>query len=1589
MKRAWIALVALAVACGTAQEPVELGVVEQALQTLPVSGFVPYPIRFDTSASAPSKYPDGSFVPAWDGSLAELVAADAYANCAVTSAHFGPYGAALAGQDLYLQRLVSLMGQFACKPAVSASGSVPAYASSNVEAHWTLKRGMSECNVNSDGKPTVLEYPPTRDVAAYATFFSATVGSLGITNQSTQTNFDAAKKRAGQELAYADLNLCIAQQVRGKLNSGQSLFLSTQDQAELNTVVSERSKLSMTYYALLAKVTTAPSVAKTINAPLNQFLVILRAWAEGASSDTNRRLGDDFALAVKLHEQATLESARFFQRLAASRPTSDLSNGRADRDWGAGQPRLRLLNLLYGGDPMGGSQYYPLPGRSRGGVGRGDTVPPYVSAPMANAQVGTLLGLARSTDSLFFKVSGEPGSITPGFDVTASADGIFRRVEAGLRAQACELSTPGQAACDRDVILGGLPSALSAEGTLAWQQHRVLPEHATILATAFEQAFGEVVKPPYIISPRENDGLFHLAGKHCTHNISGASWVHIDPQFEVLPYSGIDLSYDFTEGTWLPRQLVLDARPDDQGFVVASSYAAWQPLRNLGAVPALAFVREALVEMSGSPIAPSFVSAAGKVLADVERMVGSLTVAARYQVETATVPCNQIGMPATPTTVACKYTRAAMSGSDPKLEVNAVTTPSDILSKLALPPDLAQVHTVALDPATVTFQGVDRSYLDWAPTVAASVTSVTTGEGAGREFRRFLTTQPTTPILHLMLRGEDTTGATHYLPLFHHNLSGAHLISSGGVLNGLAESAFRVLSNDWSTPAVDAFGLPANWVPPADASLVGGVSGDPAYRYYLQAAKDSAAKATTAVQEAIDNLVAEELEKKDLAAAEQRAESIVELENRAFCDDPDGCSVPLAYWNPAGELTDCAIQSDATDRKWCTDADSMLRKILSRVKLAKVVADADVDVAPSFQDYAGSDLQQILIRQWSAMRAIRTSMQTFFDQALAAGRHVATAEAASDNASDELVQVNAEVATAIASLDLQGNQGLANAVAEFTSAQTQLNSNLAKAEAAEALHCSPGAFDAAKEAGYTYSDVEVGWWGGVPSLVYDEAGQVVGGRVDQDLWSYDSMSWNAGPAINQIMTCLQATSDAGILASQAPVERIAYSAKLQLVVAQLLTVNPLEREALAARSTAAYSRRFAAEAARLEAVRVAYSQLSSGLSQIQSQVEQLALAIAELARGMQQLQATESRQNLEVELARVDAKTRHGLRRLYSSYDVWRARAMLASARRLAVAARRSIESHFVVNLSDLATPQAFVESPSLWADEVYSDDLNAPSVVGLSVAPESSAPGTVYPNKLTDYVDNLERFVQGYTISYPTAVAAPDTEVLSLPGLETTIRAVDEVGPFEVLAEEGLGWSYFCADTGGWVGHPGVGQAKLTSRLSTLCGGKPPSKAAYRFHLDPWGRLDVGFAAPPMEQRHNVRWRQLAVNLVGTGIRDCEAAADSDECYSQPFVRFDLRHYGPSWATNHTQEWRTLDLPEGLIEGGKALATEEWVDPVVNSWDVGFVSNVARAELSGRPVSGAYELTLDLTPDVRLDRIERIQILAGMDYWVRQEATN
>ena len=113
----------------------------------------------------------------------------------------------------------------------------------------------------------------------------------------------------------------------------------------------------------------------------------------------------------------------------------------------------------------------------------------------------------------------------------------------------------------------------------------------------------------------------------------------------------------------------------------------------------------------------------------------------------------------------------------------------------------------------------------------------------------------------------------------------------------------------------------------------------------------------------------------------------------------------------------------------------------------------------------------------------------------------------------------------------------------------------------------------------------------------------------------------------------------------------------------------------------------------------------------------------------------------------------------------------------------------------------------------------------------------------------------------------------------------------FSYIDPASAGWSFYCAGTQTSIPHPQMAQFTTVTpayTLATACAGKPPTLARLGFSLDPWGRAAGFDRQSAYGSRYNVRTVGFALNLVGSGIRDCQKVADPAACYSEPFIRYD-----------------------------------------------------------------------------------------------------
>lgn len=135
----------------------------------------------------------------------------------------------------------------------------------------------------------------------------------------------------------------------------------------------------------------------------------------------------------------------------------------------------------------------------------------------------------------------------------------------------------------------------------------------------------------------------------------------------------------------------------------------------------------------------------------------------------------------------------------------------------------------------------------------------------------------------------------------------------------------------------------------------------------------------------------------------------------------------------------------------------------------------------------------------------------------------------------------------------------------------------------------------------------------------------------------------------------------------------------------------------------------------------------------------------------------------------------------------------------------------------------------------------------------------------------------------------------------------------------------------------------------------------------------------------YNYRADSIGINLVGTGIRDCENAETPSTCYASGSVPYSLYHTGPFAVRNH-QGSTAYEAPlfNGRIEHARALTAERYVTNPMSAADRGLVEPYLQRGLRGRPLAGNYTIRIFDEPGIRFDRIEDVQIVLNYRFWTR-----
>ena len=1587
--------------------------------------------------------------PAWDGTRLDLLVADAWAACSVDDAKAPEWVEFPRGTvDDYLEWVRGRMEGAACHEVTYDGDNTknpplpPKYGPGEVLRRWFAQRNDPKCAFDAArSDPSIKTY-----VLSSAAIDDTPVADSGtaalITTQALASFDPEALRGAARAIRRASVNLCIAQHLRSIAPGsagGETLLYSAADQRELLETVRERAQIAMVQYAALGLVFATPNAQQFSAQEVSlaeRYIPILQQWASPSSFQSNppnptpsldnpalRVMADDFAHAVNLHTTVTREMATLLARSASAHAArGGAADTAADEMWGPSSWRQRMLALLHGGDPLAENGDHSAPWKHPLGVdfpgmsspnGATDSTyrdwptaiaAPYSTTNISEPQIAELEKLARAYDALAIKQKpNEPHAMR--LDPDGSAMRLYLAVEAGLRTTNCVELVGG--ACRTfqltDIALPqGSDPTKGFQSFELWKRHRVTPAHAQTLARQLADNFGFGTDRLGAGAMQDAPGALNMDGKGSIVSLTDEGGnpatyfkASAGTKFREKRVSQIASAYTRFGPFHMPDHIEPTASAAHQGIGETSEER--EGVRRMGAIGALVATRDALNGayslLGDGPANATFFAQRRRILPLIAGTTGEGSVAVTPTVRmTELIGAGQLrhsvvtqgGGAELP--YRWRVTLTTSAGDDwwnksapQQYTVIAIPNKPWASNLVLYPQSQSFISGLTIDRITDPAQGAVLGTLSsvratadadaltqWQFELALPRTSVLDGGWT------LLVRKQGAPLQYALLAGRvflDTiVESIRVAGILNNGVAtprDGQYIGYGGTLNQLAT---KVMAKDVispSLPAYDAFGIPMRWVPPTDPQLFLGTQGQDAAAHYLARAGDSARDATAEVKGAINELLRQQGDHVQLAAAAAKSVEVAKLEQRGLCGDTNpSCDTSMveASINVAKEWDDYALSVPGLRRVYNAATDYCLNGakpvplaptgkdiadrldclalnyfgMIPKLRIAKEVANHLYDPAvPTFKQYEGGTFQKVLIAQWSAVHHMRDSIRNV------------------------LAVVDAARARAAAfDLIVEHDQARWDAVAEGRCSPDAL----AKLTFQSACHLQPTA------------DL----WGPALALINPAAGASallrdkcdiattsVPNAPDKDLTWDDEKS---GPSTS---TGESVGFGAGYGGSVSYGSGASVSTPPDVPVAQ-------KRRLCEGLESKLGEDQKQALAASIEA----FASLAERMTGFVQSVTAVLTAAADGAVLRQQAKLASARQELEVDELRATQATSLKLYRQVHSYDVWRAKALLEDARIASVTARRAIEARFATSLSTLVAAEPFVASPSTWADQIYQYDLNMPAAVGLAIG--DAVPDGIYPNVVLDYVGNLDRFVNGFAVARPSATMNDDTEVLSLPGPVGLVQALPAPGATPPLDGRAYSWSFECATATGptWRSIPASGKpgdACLPDAVS-------PQRARITFSLDPWARVNGDTANEPYAKRYNPRWARLAVNLVGTGLFNCAVAADPMGCYSQPFLRYELNHVGPAWVSDWNQSWMVLGVPLGRIEGAKALASEQWLDPIGNAWSKPYVSAIARKELEDRPFGGTYDLIFGLGPEARLEHIERVQLLIGSSYWVKQQ---
>ena len=294
------------------------------------------------------------------------------------------------------------------------------------------------------------------------------------------------------------------------------------------------------------------------------------------------------------------------------------------------------------------------------------------------------------------------------------------------------------------------------------------------------------------------------------------------------------------------------------------------------------------------------------------------------------------------------------------------------------------------------------------------------------------------------------------------------------------------------------------------------------------------------------------------------------------------------------------------------------------------------------------------------------------------------------------------------------------------------------------------------------------------------------------------------------------------------------------------------------------------------------------------------------------------------------------------------------------------------------ATPQqlgnlATSADDTLWSQREIRFELETGSPIEVKVYPSNSADG----------IDFGDVWVWGLQLEHVDPWRCRNyADCSSVPPL-----------PYQETDGEGITSDGICQDTDG---------SEMRSRFTRkcLCEGQPnavcepgtisaDSKKCYREYTKTFtlGAIESGKLIPSNNVaigNFNYRIEDVAVNLVGTDVKDCSHSSTPSTCYANAFTPYTLVHEGEVQVRNFDDDTVEFRMPSARIEHGKALAAEVLVTNPPTSTHSQLLGPYYKTGFKGRPLQGTYRLRIWETPEMNWSAVEDVQLVFKYRYWTR-----